>query len=47
MDVPLLCQRLVGFETCALSLLASWLLSCGSEHTEAAKILSSTLECEI
>lgn len=40
---PLLCQGMVDLGTSALSLLVSWLLSCGSEHTEAAKIIPQTL----
>lgn len=40
---PLFCQGTADLGTSALSLLVSWLLSCGSEHTEAAKIILQTL----
>lgn len=39
MGFPMLCQGTVDLGTSASSLLVSWLLSCGSEHTEAAKII--------
>ena len=43
MGFPLLCQGTDNLGTSASSLLVSWLLSCGSEHTEAAKIIPQTL----
>ena len=43
MGFPLLCQGMVELGTSVLSLLVSWLLSCGSEYTGAAKIIPQTL----